>query len=88
MLWGVVCTMAGEGGLGVCLSMIPYTLILVCLASSHWPLPAASLPPAPEHERVTALDDYITNPIVVRDLKKIYPGQDGQPPKVGARGGV
>lgn len=32
------------------------------------------------------LRDYASNPIILRDLKKIYPGQDGQPPKVGGWG--
>ena len=37
---------------------------------------------AAEHARVMGVDDYITNPIVIRDLKKVYPGLDGLPPKV------
>lgn len=32
---------------------------------------------------MSQLQDYGSNPIIVRDLKKIYPGQDGQPHKVG-----
>lgn len=40
---------------------------------------------AAEHARVTELVDYGANPIIVRDLKKIYPGQDGQPPKLAVR---
>ncbi|KIZ06631.1 hypothetical protein MNEG_1315 [Monoraphidium neglectum] len=40
---------------------------------------------AAEHARVSGLVDYAGNPIVVRDLKKIYPGQDGQPPKLAVR---
>ena len=39
---------------------------------------------AAEHTRVAELENYVDNPIVIRDLRKVYPGQDGQPPKVGA----
>jgi hypothetical protein len=37
---------------------------------------------AEENARVMNVDDYVSNPIVIRDLKKVYPGLDGQPPKV------
>lgn len=37
-----------------------------------------------ERRRVEALADYSDNPIVLKDLKKIYPGLDGGKPKVGA----
>ncbi|GBF94154.1 ABC transporter A family [Raphidocelis subcapitata] len=40
---------------------------------------------AAEHTRVDSLTDYGANPIIVRDLKKIYPGQDGQPHKLAVR---
>jgi hypothetical protein len=40
---------------------------------------------AAEHNRVGELDDYVENPIVIQNLRKVYPGQDGQPPKVWAR---
>lgn len=36
-----------------------------------------------ERLRVEGLTDLESNPIVVRQLNKTYPGQDGQPPKVG-----
>lgn len=51
------------------------------------PYPPAFPPPPPEHARVSSLTDYASNPIIVKDLKKIYPGQDGQPPKVNRRPG-
>jgi hypothetical protein len=35
-----------------------------------------------EAERVEAITDYQQHPIVVRDMRKVYPGADGQPPKV------
>lgn len=38
---------------------------------------------ASERMRVEGLTDYEGHPIVVRALNKTYPGQDGQPPKVG-----
>lgn len=38
---------------------------------------------ASERLRVEGLTDYEGHPIVVRALNKTYPGQDGQPPKVG-----
>jgi hypothetical protein len=38
---------------------------------------------AAERLRVEGLTDLESNPIVVRQLNKTYPGQDGQPPKVG-----
>ena len=38
-----------------------------------------------EHARVAGLRDYGAHPIVVRDLRKVYPGQDGQPPKLAVR---
>jgi hypothetical protein len=41
---------------------------------------------AAERRRVEGLPDHQGHPIVVRQLNKTYPGQDGQPPKV--RGGV
>jgi hypothetical protein len=37
---------------------------------------------AAERARMQQLQQYISHPIVVRDLQKTYPGQDGQPPKV------
>ncbi|KAI8472690.1 MAG: P-loop containing nucleoside triphosphate hydrolase protein [Monoraphidium minutum] len=40
---------------------------------------------AAEHERVSGLTDYESHPIVVRELRKVYPGQDGQPPKLAVR---
>jgi hypothetical protein len=39
---------------------------------------------AAERLRVENLTDLERNPIVVRQLNKTYPGQDGQPPKVGS----
>jgi ABC-type multidrug transport system ATPase subunit len=35
--------------------------------------------------RVDSLTDFGGNPIIVRDLRKVYPGQDGQPPKLAVR---
>jgi hypothetical protein len=43
---------------------------------------------AGEHARVAGLTDHIANPIVIRNLRKVYPGLDGQPPKVRGGGGV
>ncbi|GBF88379.1 ABC transporter A family member protein [Raphidocelis subcapitata] len=40
---------------------------------------------AAEHARVRTIVDYGSSPIVVRDLKKVYPGEDGQPPKLAVR---
>jgi hypothetical protein len=37
---------------------------------------------AAERSRVQQLQQYSSHPIVVRDLQKTYPGQDGQPAKV------
>jgi hypothetical protein len=42
---------------------------------------------AVERLRVQGLVDYEGHPIVVRQLNKTYPGQDGQPPKVRGTGG-
>jgi len=41
---------------------------------------------AAERERAAAVDDFEQNPLVIRSLHKVYPAQDGQPPKVGHRG--
>lgn len=38
---------------------------------------------AAERERAAAVDDFEQNPLVIRSLHKVYPAQDGQPPKVG-----
>eukprot|EP00197_Chlamydomonas_leiostraca_P015638 CAMPEP_0202869032 /NCGR_PEP_ID=MMETSP1391-20130828/11649_1 /ASSEMBLY_ACC=CAM_ASM_000867 /TAXON_ID=1034604 /ORGANISM="Chlamydomonas leiostraca, Strain SAG 11-49" /LENGTH=840 /DNA_ID=CAMNT_0049549279 /DNA_START=91 /DNA_END=2610 /DNA_ORIENTATION=+ len=38
-----------------------------------------------ERRRVEALADYSDNPIVLKDLKKIYPGLDGGKPKLAVR---
>jgi hypothetical protein len=38
-----------------------------------------------ERDRVNALTDFSGTPIVVRDIQKIYPGQDGGKPKVMGR---
>jgi hypothetical protein len=37
---------------------------------------------AAERLRTAAVDDYEEHPLVIRALHKVYPGQDGQPPKV------
>lgn len=41
---------------------------------------------AAEHQRVAELADFADHPIVVKELKKVYPGLDGQPPKVSPLG--
>jgi hypothetical protein len=61
----------------------PQAASIIIIITEIKPLPWNTLRPAPsEHARVNALVDYAGNPIIVRELKKIYPGQDGQPPKV------
>lgn len=37
---------------------------------------------AAEAARAGTITDYEANPIVIKELRKIYPGLDGQPPKV------
>ena len=35
-----------------------------------------------ERDRINTIDDLSNTPIVVRDIQKVYPGQDGGNPKV------
>lgn len=47
--------------------------------------PGAHILPSPSCQCLQALADYEDHPIVIKDIKKTYPGQDGQPPKLAVR---